>query len=458
MRWIFGVIGLVLGMVAAGFGGALTGAVLGFGFGWMVSDRPTQPPGEGEAQGAAAAPLEARVLRLEQELSTLKRELASLRGESAGTPSATSALGAAPGTVAASESPFFEPAASVAVPVASIPAAIPIPVEAAPAPISTPAPALASAPAPASARHIEPPLSSTLGPGEPDFVERAISAARGWLLGGNSVVRVGILILFFGVAFLLKYAADNAMLPVEFRLAGVAAGAVLLLLAGWRLRERRAAYALVLQGGGVGVLYLTVFAATKLYGLLPAAAAFPLMVVICALAGGLAVLQNAPALAFTGSAGGFLAPVLIATGGGSHVMLFSYYALLNAGIFAIAWFRAWRQLNLLGFAFTFGIGTAWGALNYRPELLATTEPFLILFFLMYTGIALRYALRRQAQPEGLRGRHAGVRHAAAGHGAAGRAGAQYSFCHGMERGGARGVLSRPGGLAGGAPRSPGAAV
>ncbi|MDR3383923.1 DUF2339 domain-containing protein [Cupriavidus basilensis] len=397
MRWIFGVIGLVLGMVAAGFGGALTGAVLGFGFGWMVSDRPTRPPGEGEAQGAAAAPLEARVLRLEQELSTLRRELASLRGESTLAPSATSALGAAPGTVAASEFPSFAPAASAAVPSPSIPAAIPlpIPVEAAPAPISTPAPAAVPAPAPASVRHIEPPLSSTLGPGEPDFVERAISAARGWLLGGNSVVRVGILILFFGVAFLLKYASDNAMLPVEFRLAGVAAGAVLLLLAGWRLRERRAAYALVLQGGGVGVLYLTVFAATKLYGLLPAAAAFPLMVAICALAGGLAVLQNAPALAFTGSAGGFLAPVLISTGGGSHVMLFSYYALLNASIFAIAWFRAWRQLNLLGFAFTFGIGTAWGALNYRPELLATTEPFLILFFLMYTGIALRYALRRQ---------------------------------------------------------------
>ncbi|MFJ1253859.1 DUF2339 domain-containing protein [Cupriavidus sp. CuC1] len=388
MRWIFGVIGLVLGMVVAGFGGALTGAVLGFGFGWMVSDRPTRPPGDGEAQGAPADPLEARVLRLEQELSTLKREMASLRGETVAIPSATSAP-AAPGTAEAGEFPSSAPAASVPEPTPAIP--MPIPVEAPPASISTPAPA----PAPAPARYVEPPLSSALGPREPDFVERAISAARGWLLGGNSVVRVGILILFFGVAFLLKYASDNAMLPVEFRLAGVAAGAVLLLLAGWRLRERRAAYALVLQGGGVGVLYLTVFAATKLYGLLPAAAAFPLMVAICALAGGLAVLQNAPVLAFTGSAGGFLAPVLIATGGGSHVMLFSYYALLNAGIFAIAWFRAWRQLNLLGFAFTFGIGTAWGALNYRPELLATTEPFLILFFLMYTGIALRYALRRQ---------------------------------------------------------------
>ncbi|WP_446513551.1 hypothetical protein, partial [Photobacterium sp. DNB22_13_2] len=58
---------------------------------------------------------------------------------------------------------------------------------------------------------VAPPVAQpTLIPHEPDWVERAVGAARDWLLGGNSVVRVGILILFFGVAFLLKYAADNS--------------------------------------------------------------------------------------------------------------------------------------------------------------------------------------------------------------------------------------------------------
>lgn len=208
-------------------------------------------------------------------------------------------------------------------------------------------------------------------------------------------MRVGIIVLFFGIAFLLKYAADNSLLPIEFRLAGVALASTALLVLGWRIGERRGAYGLVLQGGGVGALYLTVFAATRLYHLLPAGAALPLMVAICALSAFLAVRQNAASLAFMGSAGGFLAPVLLSTGGGSHVMLFSYYALLNAGILAIAWFKAWRPLNLLGFVFTFSIGTAWGVMAYRPELLASTEPFLILFFLMYVGIALLYAVRRE---------------------------------------------------------------
>jgi len=232
-------------------------------------------------------------------------------------------------------------------------------------------------------------------PRGPGVVELLFKAGRDWLFGGNTVVRVGIVVLFFGIAFLLKYAADNSLLPIEFRLAGVALAATALLVLGWRIGDSRGAYGLVLQGGGVGALYLTVFAATRLYHLLPAGAALPLMVATCALSAFLAVRQNAPSLAFMGSAGGFLAPLLLSTGGGSHVMLFSYYALLNAGIFAIAWFKAWRPLNLLGFVFTFSIGAAWGATAYRPELLASTEPFLILFFLMYVGIALLYAVRRE---------------------------------------------------------------
>src|SRR4030095_14578576 len=93
----------------------------------------------------------------------------------------------------------------------------------------------------------------------------------------------------------------------------------------------------------------------------------------------------------------FLARILTSSQSGSHVMLFSYYALLNAGIFGIAWFKAWRVLNLLGFAFTFLVGTLWGVTRYRPEDFATTEPFLILFFLFYVAIAVLYALRRSVE-------------------------------------------------------------
>ena len=107
-------------------------------------------------------------------------------------------------------------------------------------------------------------------------------------------------------------------------------------------------------------------------------------------------MQDSRSLAAVGVSGGFLAPILASSGYGDHVMLFSFYALLNFGILVIAWYKAWRVLNLLGFAFTFVIGLTWGARYYRPELFSSTEPFLILFFLFYVAIGVLFALRQEA--------------------------------------------------------------
>ncbi|MFZ2632173.1 MAG: DUF2339 domain-containing protein [Desulfosalsimonadaceae bacterium] len=112
------------------------------------------------------------------------------------------------------------------------------------------------------------------------------------------------------------------------------------------------------------------------------------------------MLQDAKYLAISGIVGGFLAPVLMSTGSGSHVALFSYYALLNLGIVGIAWRKSWRELNLIGFVFTFVIASLWGGKYYQPRYFSTTEPFLILFFLFYVVISVFYALR---QPLNLKG-------------------------------------------------------
>ncbi|KGB93278.1 DUF2339 domain-containing protein [Burkholderia cepacia] len=414
MNWAFAVIGFVVGGIAALTGdfpaasGALLGAAAGFWVGHVLRQRKLQSrPAVPDAWAAAAPsptplPLADRVARLEATVDTLTRELDALRAQLAGAKAGAATSGGIAPTASAdaASAPLpthfpTPPAPRPAAARADTPAS-----SSTPAPTPPPAPATAARAAAASAR-ADTPAGAPAAPPEPPaprtpgIAERAFGAARDWLLGGNTVVRVGIVVLFFGVAFLLKYAADNDMLPIEFRLAGTALAAAALLAIGWRVRARRAAYGLVLQGGGIGILYLTIFAATRLDALLPVGAAFPLMVAVCALSAFLAVRQNALPLAFMGSAGGFLAPILLSTGHGNHVALFSYYALLNAGIFAIAWFKAWRPLNLLGFVFTFAIGSAWGVTAYRPTLFASTEPFLVLFFLMYVGIALLYAVKRE---------------------------------------------------------------
>ncbi|CAN5401606.1 DUF2339 domain-containing protein [soil metagenome] len=229
------------------------------------------------------------------------------------------------------------------------------------------------------------------------FASTLFARARAWLFGGNLVAKIGLLILFIGVSFLLKYAAARVTIPIEFRLAGVVLVDILFLTWGWRIREKRPGIALPVQGAAMAILMLVTFGAFKMYHLVPATLAFGLLFVLTAFTCLLAVMQNALWLAIFGIAGGFAAPILTSTGQGSHVALFSYYALLNAGILAIALKRSWRSLNLLGFVFTFLIGTTWGVLKYSPEDYFSAQGFLSLFFLFYVAIAIVYASRQAPQ-------------------------------------------------------------
>jgi len=231
------------------------------------------------------------------------------------------------------------------------------------------------------------------GPSAPGLLDTMAASILQFFTSGNLILKIGLFILFFGVAFLLKYAAERSLVPIEFRLSAVALGGLALLIIGWRLRHKKMVYGLILQGGGFGILYLTVFAAAKFYQLLPYTLALVIMIGLVSLTGILSVFQEGKWLAISGIVGGFLAPVLMSTGSGSHVALFSYYALLNLGIFGIAWFKAWRILNLVGFVFTFGIASLWGSKYYQPAYFNSVEPFLILFFILYVAVPILFASR-----------------------------------------------------------------
>lgn len=239
-------------------------------------------------------------------------------------------------------------------------------------------------------------------PPPPSPFSHTADVAKRWLTTGNVPVKVGIVLSFFGVAFLLKYAVENSVLeiPIGARYLGVAAFAAVLLAIGWRMRDKQKVYALSLQGGGIGVLFLTVFAAFNVHGLLSPTVAFGILILVTIAAGMLAIMQESRALAILGTTGGFLAPLLVSTGSGNHIALFSYYLLLNCAVLGVAWHRAWRELNIIGFVFTFGVGTLWGLQYYVPEKFATTEPFLALHFLFYTAIAILFAFRQRPQLRG----------------------------------------------------------
>ena len=376
----------------------------------------------------------ARIDALERDVERLQTQVRSIESSGAAQPASARTASAAPTVPVAPAEPALRPQPAAAPPPARVaeveadpPSAAPVtgrarfdlpdePTAAVPPPLpwerATPVGATAAQqqdsvrptasaqqtpPRPQAPRYERPPPA----PPAPDIFATAFGWVRGWFTQGNVPVKIGMLVLFFGVAALLKYASDQGWMhvPIPLRLSGIAAAAIGGLVFAWRQRETRRSFSLSLQGGAIGVLMLVTFAAYKLYHLLPAGAAFAITIALVAGIGVLAVLQNALALAVFGILAGFLAPIWLSTGSGNHVALFSYYAVLNLGVFGIAWAQSkgqgpWRLLNLLGFVFTFGIGTVWGVLDYQPEKFASTEPFLLLFFALYLLIPIFYARRR----------------------------------------------------------------
>ena len=229
--------------------------------------------------------------------------------------------------------------------------------------------------------------------------ESAFAPLIDWLMHGNLLLKTGVVVLFLGLVFLLRFASERIHVPIEMRYLGVMGSGLAAAVAGWFLQRRRREYGLILQGFGMAVMYLTTLAAVKLHPLLPSGTAFMLMVgLVCAMAA-LAVRQDAKIMAQVALIGGLAAPILVSDGSGSHVVLFTYLALLNTGVAAIARFKTWRSLNLIGFIGSLFIAVMWGASEYRSEYFASTEPFLIFHWLLYTLLACLYALHRRDEAD-----------------------------------------------------------
>ena len=253
----------------------------------------------------------------------------------------------------------------------------------------------------AFATHAAGSAPASMGPPALPFRAREIEAPSPIALWLQSIlsmenwpIKLGVLLLLIGLASGFRYLVAEGYLNVsiEVKMIGVAALALAALAFGWHQRGIRPSFGLVVQGGALGALLLTIYASLQLYQLINGGAAFTMMLMVVAAGVALALAQDAIWLALFAALGGFMAPILASTGSGSHVQLFTYYLVLNLGILSIALSKGWRALNLLGAIATFSIGLTWGARLYQPAYLASVEPFVIAFFLIYLAITVLYVV------------------------------------------------------------------
>ena len=229
-----------------------------------------------------------------------------------------------------------------------------------------------------------------------------------WILGGNWLARIGVLALIIGVAFLLKLAADNDWIgPIGWIALGVVTGLAMLGI-GYYWKRKYPTLAQAITGGGIAILYLSVFAAFALFDLINIYLATGLLLVVSITSATLALKHNSMALAIIGIFGAFSAPFILAgfaegatavTDASRSAWLLVYVIVVDLGILALSTFRNWRWFNLIALIGSLATFGAWYSRFGDEASLLTSQVSLTLVFLIFVGVTTLYHIvwRRAAQ-------------------------------------------------------------
>jgi len=235
------------------------------------------------------------------------------------------------------------------------------------------------------------------GVAPPKFAQKAQRSSQDLegTIGKLWLNRIGIIAILIGVAYFLKYAFDSGWIGPGGRVAiGLIAGIAVVVWSESFRRKGSAAFSYSLKAIGVGILYLSLWAASQYFHLVPPSVAFVAMILVTASTITLALTQDAEILAVYAMIGGFSTPALVSTGQNHEIVLFSYVALLDLAILAMVSFKPWRRIvwgAMLGTAVMY-IG--WWAQYYDLSERTVTVLFASAFFAIFALVPLLTPLTR----------------------------------------------------------------
>ena len=212
-------------------------------------------------------------------------------------------------------------------------------------------------------------------------------------IGENLISKIGIAILVIGVAIGAKYTIEHELIsPLTRIILGYLAGLGLLGF-GIKLKAKYQNYSAVLVSGAMAVMYFITFAAYDYYALIPQVFAFALMVFFTAFTVLAALQYDNQVIAHIGLVGSYAVPFLLSDGSGNVAVLFSYMAIINIGILAIAIKKYWKVLNYISFGLTWLIFLGWYVFNFTfQDHFDLAFVFSIIFFLTFYASFLSYKL------------------------------------------------------------------
>lgn len=157
-----------------------------------------------------------------------------------------------------------------------------------------------------------------------------------WLGVRGAAVLGGIVLALAGI-YLFKYSIEKKLLAPPLRVAlGLVIGLVCVGGSSVLRKRRFALPADGLAGGGLVILYGSVWAAHGLYEMIHPLVAFLGMIAITMSCGIIALKHRSRFVAMLGLLGGFATPIMVSTGEARTLELFGYLLLLNVGVMALA--------------------------------------------------------------------------------------------------------------------------
>jgi uncharacterized membrane protein len=199
----------------------------------------------------------------------------------------------------------------------------------------------------------------------------AVSIDERWI-GQRGLLAVGVVALLLATGYLLKLSFERGWIPPIMRCIGGALLGGILGAIGWRLHQRYRIYGAALVGCGAGIIYLSVWAACRLYEVIPPTTGIVGLALVSVALALIAYAVDVEALGITAALGAFMAPVLLGRDEANANLLLLYLACMAAGLGLVAARRRWRLAMLVVAASYFGVAIAgsresaepWGLLLY----------------------------------------------------------------------------------------------
>ena len=218
-------------------------------------------------------------------------------------------------------------------------------------------------------------------------------------IGENLLSKIGITTLVLGIAYFVKYAIDQNWINEIGRVAiGIFVGGAVIGIA-HKLKNSYRTFSSILVGGGISILYITITIAFREYQLLPQSVAFVFLIIITAFSVFLSILYDRKELAIFSLLGGFASPLMISTGVGNYIVLFSYILILNSGMLVLSLKKQWKIVGLISYILTQFFFWIWIWDDYRNEKFGAAT-FIFLFFVQFYLLALinHYKNERKITP------------------------------------------------------------